>query len=442
MEDTDQKELSRPIRPPDPPDPYNHWDKFEPFLKSFYRLKESRWYVPLLAAVAFVVGYFLFITVANLEETLINPNSFVDFPDRILLHMATIEQAVLGIAVFILLAASRTYQLALFVYAGFLTYHVQLITERMTPGEPLLTLLTPVFIYAFTGLLVTLGLLFNKKLGVLFLVLNVLILAQHNTKMLTGENLNLKNVFYSVQSEPPEVQSEVSAFEEEEEPGSTATNEEVSPIQWRSLGADSKPVRTLHNSDINSNLCFFPIGDIVSGEYTGKTVTLVTVQVDSHCDILRPVRSYGYTVTDAAGNTVAWKNDYLYFQYEEECEDPFDFGGTCLSSNYRRYVGLLDNAVDALPLPPEFTKLTKGYIFTKNSPNRALFRVTDRDFFTLFPLDVSDTADASFEVIDATEGGSKIIRRTSTVTADSSHFLLLPFGKAIELEATDSSLPL
>ena len=438
MEDTDQNQAEGPIRPPDPSSP---WDKFEPFLKSFYRLKESKGYMPLLAAVAFVVGYFLFIAVANLEETLNNPNSFVDFPDRTFLQMAIIEQAVLGIAVFILLAVSRTYQLTLFLYAGFLTYPVQLITGRMTPGDTLLVLLTPVFIYGFTGLLLTLGLMFNKKLGVLFLVLNILLLAQHNVKTFTGENLDLKKIFYPARSEPleaPETLTQVSELQTEEAGADiVAESAETSPIVWRSLDARSQPIRTLHNSDLNSNFCFFTIGDIVSGQYTGKTVTLITVQVDFPCDVLRPLKSYGYVVADKAGNVIAWKDDYLYFQYEEECEDPFDYGGACNPANYRRYLGLLDSSIDALPFPSEFTKLTKGYIFTETSPNRASFRIVDRDFYTLFPFNPSNTADAAFQLIDSTKGDAKIVRKTNTVSAltrvlpDISYYLLLPFGRAL-----------
>ncbi len=60
MEEIAQSELSKPIRPPSPPDPFDPWSKFEQILKSFYRLKESRWYVPLLAVLAFIAGYFLF----------------------------------------------------------------------------------------------------------------------------------------------------------------------------------------------------------------------------------------------------------------------------------------------------------------------------------------------------------------------------------------------
>lgn len=438
----------RPICPPDPPDPFNPWSKFEPILKYAYRLKKSRWYIPFLAALAFVAGYFLFLGIARLEGMFVHPDSLVGFQERDLVYMAFIEQAVLGVAVFFFFALSRTYQLTLFIYAGFLTYHVQLITERITPNDPLLFLLTPVFLYAFTGLLVTLGLLFNKRLGVLFLVVSISILAQHNTQILLGHNLSIRGIFFSSWSEQPTTQEtfpikqpveEITAEDNASWADSEDAVKETSPIQWRSLDAELPPIRVLRNSDLKSNFCFYHIGDITSGEYASKKATLATVQVDTPCDTLRPLKSYGYVIADAAGNILAWKDDYLYLQYEEECEDRFDYGGACNPANYRRYLGLLDSSIDSLPFPPELTRLTQGYIFTKESPNRALFRVTDTDFYTLFPLDISDTADTAFEFIDSTEGGAKIVRKTKTISVSAgvfqnSYYLLLPFGRALELE--------
>lgn len=437
----------RPIRPSDSPDPLNPHEVGASIVKDFYRLKKSGWYIPLLAILAFVVGYYLFITIFQIETRLLYSSSFGDFPDREFLLTALIEQVVLGIAVFFFLALSRTYQLTLFIYAGFLTYHIQLITGRMTPGEPLLILLTPVFIYAFTGLLVTLGLLFNKKLGLLFLVMSTLLLAQLNTKILTGHGLNLKAVFSRTESSPPTQESSAKQVAEEiPETGNTFgadggnTVEETSPIQWRSLDAQSVPLRTLHNSDLNSNFCFYHVGDINGGKYAGNIIALITVQVDTPCDAMRPLKSYAYVVADPAGNTLAWKADNLYFQYEDECEDPFDFGAACLPSNYRRYLGLLDNAIDIMPLPPEFTKLVNGYIFTKSSPNRAAFRITDRDFYTLFPFSPSDAT----EVIDTTNGGTNIVREERLLATGpeprflTSYYAVLPFGKALFIERVPS----
>lgn len=190
----------QPIRPTDPSNPREVWT---PVGKAFYRLKESRWYVLTLAILAFFVGYFLFILIARVEGALIRPDSMVGLVEWDLLYMAIIEQTILGSAIFVLFALSRTYQLTLLIYAGFLTYHIQLISEQMPSGAPLLFLLTPVFIYAFTGFLITLGLLFNKKLGFLFLVLSIFLLAQHNTQILKGHNLNLKNIFFLAESQPP-----------------------------------------------------------------------------------------------------------------------------------------------------------------------------------------------------------------------------------------------
>ncbi len=203
MEGTEQNYEERLISPPPTPDPFDPKWGVKPILfageylkKILRRARANKWFVPTLAVLAFFLGYWLFARIAHLEGAIINwavPGMGVP-DDRDLFLMALIEQVVLGATVFIFFALSRTYQLTLFVYAGFLTYHIHLITQRMLQEDSLRFLLTPVFIYAFTGLLVTLGLMFNKKLAVFFLILNVFLLTQHNVQTLTGHDLDIRQV--------------------------------------------------------------------------------------------------------------------------------------------------------------------------------------------------------------------------------------------------------
>ncbi len=172
--------------------------------ETFERWKKSKWFIPILAVVAFVVGYYLFYVVAQLESMVIQNISALDFgstlSNRDFVLLALIEQTILGSVVFLLLYISRgTYQLTLFLYLGFLTYHINLIAQIMSPEDSFLHLLTPVFIYAFTGLFLTAGLVFNKKVAVVILILNTLLLANWNTRMITGHNLTLNDIFYPEQ---------------------------------------------------------------------------------------------------------------------------------------------------------------------------------------------------------------------------------------------------
>lgn len=425
---------TRPIRPPDLPDPLNPHKVWAPVVKGLYRLKESRWYLPMMAAIALLVGYLSFDSIWRLELKVRELTPFQGFTYWDFFQQGFVEQVFLGVLALILFALTRRYYLSILLYLGFLIKWGFFIYERDAsyPEFSLWYSFTPVFIYILLTLLIALGLIFGKKAGLIaIVVLNSFLLANYNSDIYTAAPYETPQ---SVLKE-----SEEQSALTKEKAGEPRENIAEPTIQWRSLDTGLPPIRVLRNSDLKSNFCFFTIGDITSGQYTGKKATLVTVQVDTPCNIVRPLKSYGYVVADAAGNILAWKDDYLYLQYEEECEDPFDYGGACNPANYRRYLGLLDSSIDSLPFPPELTKLTQGYIFTKESPNRALFRVADTDFYTLFPLDMSDTADAEFQLIDSTEGGAQIVRKTKTISASvgvfqNSYYLLLPFGRALKLE--------
>lgn len=175
----------------------------KPVKKIFQDLQKSKWFLPILAVTVFIIGYFLFLIVAKIEHIAIYDIlgvSIGSLANRDYLLLAVIEQIILGAVTFTFLSISRaTYQLTLFLYLGFLTYHVNLIAQRISLGDSFIHLLTPVFIYAFTGLFLTAGLVFNKKVAVVILILNTLLLANWNVRTFTGHNLTISDIFYPEQ---------------------------------------------------------------------------------------------------------------------------------------------------------------------------------------------------------------------------------------------------
>ena len=310
------------------------------YLKKILRLaRANKWFVPILAALAFFVGYWLFVRIAHLEGAIIQwtGSDIGTLDERSLFLMALIEQVILGATVFIFFALSRTYQLTLFVYAGFLTYHIHLITQRMLPEDSLQILLTPVFIYAFTGFLVTLGLMFNKKLAVFFLILNTFLLAQHNVQTLTGHDLNIKQIFYPVASEMPSSSDELG--------GTTMSVDEEtakSPVLW------------CHN--------------FKEGLRYGSSVQEVSALQEA-------LRRLGYTITDTDGAfRESTENAVKQFQSEQrlletgtlesDTRDALNKRYSCgAASKYGVALGSEDATVSFITTPSSpFSGIARGYI--------------------------------------------------------------------------------
>lgn len=169
--------------------------------------KYKKWYLPALAVIAFVVGYFNFDIILYFERLM--PDFFFTYSQGLffftysqgLLALAAIGQAVLGATALIFFVISRKYYLPLFIYAGFLVQYIGVI--KSTARFPLIpTSFVPILIYAITGIILTIGLKFGKKMGlVLALLINILFLANYNSKLMTGSYLSFRDIFYPAKLE-------------------------------------------------------------------------------------------------------------------------------------------------------------------------------------------------------------------------------------------------
>lgn len=188
----------------------------------FYRIRNSKFFIPILAVIAFVGGYYSFTIILNLELQTRQLYEIDIYSPRGLLFLAAIEHVFLGLAAFVFFIASRKYYLPLFIYAGFLISYMNLIGfSKYIRSE---TSFAPIIIYALAGIVLTIGFRFGKKLGVLAIIVNILLLANYNTKIFTGNYLHLKDIFYSAKSEP------------------TQTNPGSTPVSIRSVTVKNLPI--------------------------------------------------------------------------------------------------------------------------------------------------------------------------------------------------------
>jgi len=153
----------------------------ESIKSTFYQIKNSKWYLLTLAAIAFFIGYFLFNYILEIELKISTPTNLSSVYFRVFQY-AFIEQVLLGSVAMIFFLISGKYYLPIFTYIGFSVKYfyfisdIRLIAQQYTP---ILSLL-PVIFYILSGAILVFGLRYGKKAGSLAILINILFLATYN----------------------------------------------------------------------------------------------------------------------------------------------------------------------------------------------------------------------------------------------------------------------
>lgn len=167
-------------------------DTPKPTREVFEQWKNSKLYIPILAIIAFVGGYFSFYLIAKIESLVINLNTLEQIDNvGAFLKMAAIEQVFLGAVAFISFLVGRRYYFPLILYAGYLTAYVVVIYKYKYYIEynyysdmslrMFLSYLNPVFIAALTCGILAIGLRYGKKTGlILAILINIVITVSYN----------------------------------------------------------------------------------------------------------------------------------------------------------------------------------------------------------------------------------------------------------------------
>ena len=262
-------------------------------VKNFiYQVRTSKWFIPTLAVIAFVVGYFSFRLIAVLDGEMLALVYSSDLLSSILGYfslsdfeiLAFVEQVFLGGATLVLFAVSKKYYIPLLLYAGFLARYVGIQYSQYHGGDgiSLISFLTPVFVYALAFLIFSLGLAISLKLGKkgLFMVATMTIAVVINVFIMNNYNSDPHPIQYYFPfigklflqtASTPEVPSDlkqsggepVSEIKEPAKESATqdtvSFGEDASSIKWRALDAESRQLRTPRISDLGVTFCFYRV---------------------------------------------------------------------------------------------------------------------------------------------------------------------------------------
>jgi len=163
------------------------------------------------------------------------------------------------------------------------------------------------------------------------------------------------------------------------------------------------------------------VGIFTEGQFKDKNLALALFEY-ANTNPTYGVSSYAYFVSDNLGNPIAWDKNFVHDQ------GFYGMGDDIPEERLKDFVGLADNLQQNLTfLPKEFS--TAKNIMAKD--NKTIFSILDS-------LVAPDISPSSVSPVGMTETGWQIVRKAdlntgNTVLPPVSYFVVLPFGKMIQI---------
>ena len=206
----------------------------------------------------------------------------------------------------------------------------------------------------------------------------------------------------------------------EQNQNATQQQQTTQPLGLVKYGSIATPaMKTIPQANYQATIRVLNVGTITEGQFKDKTLALALYEY-GNTNPTNGISTYAYFISDSAGKPIAW--DKNFFHDNSYCYDD------CGEAHIKELLGLTDNLQQNLGFLPKEFSLAKN--ITAND-HKTLFSISDS-------LVAPDISPSSVSPVGMTETGWQIVRvntdsTSKTVLPSISYYIVLPFGKMIQI---------